>query len=84
MRHFLHIKDVRVFISLEIYLPSVHKMQVEFRSHFTGKKVQLMGREIRYILQRHQKPVHKYKMYGLKHILKCKVHIKLFVLNLSQ
>jgi hypothetical protein len=27
-----------------IYLiPSAHKMQVEFRSHFSGKKVRLMG-----------------------------------------
>jgi len=42
-----------------------------------------MGREIWYILQRHQKPVHKYKLYGLKRILKYKVHIKLSVLNLS-
>jgi hypothetical protein len=30
------------------YLPSAHKTQVEFRSHFSGKKVRLMGREIRY------------------------------------
>ena len=29
--------DVRVFISLEI-IPSEHKTQVEFRSHFSGKK----------------------------------------------
>ena len=25
-----------------------HKMQVKFRSHFSGKRVRLMGREIRY------------------------------------
>ena len=31
------------------YLPSAHKTQVEFRSHFSGKKVHLMGWEIRYI-----------------------------------
>jgi hypothetical protein len=29
------------------YLPSAHKTQVEFRSHFSGKKVRLMGQEIR-------------------------------------
>jgi hypothetical protein len=38
---------VRVFISLEI-ISSAHKTQVEFGSHFSGKKVRLMGREIRY------------------------------------
>jgi hypothetical protein len=43
----------------------------------------------KYILQRHQKPVHRYKilsfkMYGLKHILEYKIHTKLFVLNLSE
>ena len=32
-----------------IYLPSAHKTQVEFRSHFSGKKVRLMGREIQHI-----------------------------------
>jgi hypothetical protein len=31
------------------YLPSAHKTQVEFRSHFSGKKVRLMGQEIRYL-----------------------------------
>jgi len=30
------------------YLLSAHKTQVKFRSHFSGKKVRLMGREIRY------------------------------------
>jgi hypothetical protein len=30
------------------YLPLAHKTQVEFRSHFSGKKVRLMGREIQY------------------------------------
>jgi len=25
-----------------------HKTQVEFKSHFSGKKVRLMGQEIRY------------------------------------
>jgi len=44
MLYFLHIKDVRVFVS---YLLSAHKTQVEFMSHFSGKKVRLMGREIR-------------------------------------
>jgi hypothetical protein len=32
-------------VSLEI-IPLVHKMQVKLRSHFSGKKVRLMGREI--------------------------------------
>jgi hypothetical protein len=31
------------------YLPSACKTQFEFRSHFFGKKVRLIGREIRYI-----------------------------------
>ena len=31
------------------YLPSVHKMHVDFRSHFSGKKVCLIAREIRYL-----------------------------------
>jgi hypothetical protein len=31
------------------YLPSVYKTQFEFRSHFSGKKVRLIGQEIRYI-----------------------------------
>ena len=31
------------------YLPSAHKTQVEFRSYFSGKKVRLMGREIRHL-----------------------------------
>ena len=39
---------VRVFISLEI-ISSAHKTKVEFRAHFSGKKVRLMGREIQYI-----------------------------------
>ena len=39
----------KVFISLGIILPSAHKMQVKFRSHFSEKKVRLMGREIQYI-----------------------------------
>ena len=30
------------------YLPSAYKTQVDFRSHFTGKKVRLIVREIRY------------------------------------
>ena len=30
------------------YLPSVYKTQVNFRSHFSGKKVRLIVREIRY------------------------------------
>jgi len=34
-------------LNLEIILTSAHKTQVEFRSHFSGKKVCLMGREIR-------------------------------------
>lgn len=43
----------------------------------------------KYISQRHQKPVHKYKIlifkiYGLKHILKYKLCIKLFVLNSNE
>jgi hypothetical protein len=28
------------------YLPSTYKTQFEFKSHFSGKKVCLMGREI--------------------------------------
>ena len=32
------------------YLPSAYKTQVEFRSHFSEKKVRLMVQEIRYIL----------------------------------
>ena len=31
------------------YLPSAYKTQVDFRSHFSGKKVRLVVREIRYI-----------------------------------
>ena len=31
------------------YLPSVYKTQVDFRSHFSGKKVRLIIREIRYL-----------------------------------
>ena len=43
----------------------------------------------KYMLQRNQKPVYKfkilsYKIYGLKHTLKYKIHIKLSVLNLSE
>ena len=32
------------------YLPSAYKTQVEFRSHFSEKKVRLMVREIQYVL----------------------------------
>ena len=31
------------------YLPSAYKTQVDFRSHFSGKKVRLIVREIRYL-----------------------------------
>jgi hypothetical protein len=31
------------------YLPSAYKTQFEFRSHFSGGKVRLIGREIRYM-----------------------------------
>ena len=31
------------------YLTSAYKTQVDFRSHFSGKKVRLVVREIRYI-----------------------------------
>ena len=31
------------------YLPSAYKMQVDFRSHFSGKKVRLIVREIQYL-----------------------------------
>ena len=37
-------------LSLEI-IPLAHKMQVEFRSHFSEKKVRLMGQEIGTIVQ---------------------------------
>ena len=30
------------------YLPSAYKTQVDFRSHFSGKKVRLIVREVRY------------------------------------
>ena len=43
--------QVQVFISLEIILTSARKTQVEFRSHFSGKKVRLMGREIWYLVR---------------------------------
>ena len=39
-------KDIHKFENK--YLPSVYKTQVEFKSHFSGKKVRLMVREIRY------------------------------------
>ena len=32
------------------YLPSAYKTQVDFRSHFSGKKVRLIVREIRYFI----------------------------------
>jgi hypothetical protein len=35
------------------YLPSAYKTQFEFRSHFSGKKVHLIGREIRYFVLGH-------------------------------
>ena len=43
----------------------------------------------KYILQRTEKPVHRYKilsfkMYDLKYALKYIKHIKLFVLNLTE
>ena len=31
------------------YLPSTYKTQIDFRSHFSGKKVRLMVREIWYV-----------------------------------
>ena len=37
----LMVRDIR-------YLPSAYNTQVEFRSHFSGKKVRLMVREIWY------------------------------------
>ena len=39
-------KDINKFGNK--YLASAYKMQVEFRSLFSGKKVRLMVREIRY------------------------------------
>ena len=39
-------KDIRKFGNK--YLPSAYKTQVDFRSHFSGKKVRLIVREIRY------------------------------------
>ena len=41
-------KDIHKFGNK--YLPLSYKTQVEFRSHFSGKKVHLMVREIRYII----------------------------------
>ena len=40
-------KDIHKFGNK--YLPSAYKTQVDFRSHFSGKKVRLMVREIRYL-----------------------------------
>ena len=40
-------KDVHKFGNK--YLPLAYKTQVDFRSHFLGKKVRLIVREIRYI-----------------------------------
>ena len=41
-------KDIHKFGNK--YLPSAYKTQVDFRSHFSGKKVRLIVREIRYVL----------------------------------
>ena len=41
-------KDIHKFGNK--YLPLADKKQVEFRSHFSGKKVRLTVREIRYII----------------------------------
>ena len=41
-------KDIHKFGNK--YLPLAYKMQVDFRSHFSGKKVRLIVREIRYIV----------------------------------
>ena len=40
-------KDIHKFGNK--YLPLAYKMQVDFRSHFSGKKVCLIVREIRYL-----------------------------------
>ena len=40
-------KDIHKFGNK--YLPSAYKTQVDFRSHFSGKKVRLIVREIQYI-----------------------------------
>ena len=40
-------KDIRKFGNK--YLPSAYKTQVEFRSHYSGKKMHLMVREIQYV-----------------------------------
>ena len=40
-------KDIHKFGNK--YVPSAYKTQVDFRSHFSGKKVCLIVREIRYI-----------------------------------
>ena len=42
-------KDIHKFGNK--YLPLAYKTQVDFRSHFSGKKVRLMVREIRYIVR---------------------------------
>ena len=40
-------EKVRLMVQDIRYLPSAYKTQVEFRSHFSGKKVCLMAQEIR-------------------------------------
>jgi hypothetical protein len=53
------------------YLPSEHKTQVKFRSHFREKKVRLMGREIRYaVTQKYQLPTEDFaRNFGVSSII---------------
>jgi hypothetical protein len=46
------------------YLPSVYKMQFEFRSHFSGEKVCLIGWEIQYMELLVKPEILKSYMYG--------------------
>ena len=44
------------------YLPSAYNSQVDFRSHFSGKKVHLIVREIRYL---------NFHFFVINHVLSC-------------
>ena len=55
-------KDINKFGNK--YLPSAYKTQVDFRSHFSGKKVRLIVREIRYSLSYLYVPLGKWSATG--------------------